>query len=200
MTLDDIKLFYYLKNFGRNALPEFYFKKVFEKLKQFESECDQVELTNRLNYYFKVNANFDVPDKAVAVQNFKKTKSTTYYFDLKEFLNFFKPHVKFAYHFGDETHVNKYPTLFKARPIHGGNANSILFKLNKRRHFKWVNDQTKFSDKKDKMVWRGKAWHALRTDFVKDYYNHALCEVGQVNKLKPPQPWVKNFLYVEEQL
>lgn len=200
MKLDDIKLFYYLRNFARNAMPSFYFKNSFEKIKAYEAKCDASEIQNRLNYYCKVTRNFDIPKEGVKVKNFKKTKSTTYFFDLKEFFNYFKPNVSFAYHFGDETHINPYPTLFKARPITGDNANSILFKLNKRRHFQWVNDLNKFSNKKNQLVWRGKAWHQLRTDFVKTYWNHPLCEIGQVNKLENNEPWVKDFLSIEEQL
>ncbi|MBU2996590.1 lipopolysaccharide A protein [Cellulophaga baltica] len=195
-----MNLIYYAKNFGRNALPEIFFKKVFKSIKEYEAVCDKEELNARLAYYFKSDETFEVPEEAVAVKDFKKTISTTYFFDLKEFLHFFKSPIKFAFHFGDETHVNSYPTLFKARPINGDNANSILFKLNKRRHFKWVNDNLKFTDKKSKMVWRGKAWHALRTDFVKKFYNNPLCNVGQVNKLKEDKPWVKGFLTLEEQL
>ncbi|MCR1026890.1 glycosyltransferase family 90 protein [Cellulophaga baltica] len=200
MKLDDIKLFYYLKNFLKNALPDSYFRKLFNSLKEYELACDKKELNARLDYYFKVDTVFEVPEEAVAVQDFRKTKSTTYYLDFKEFINFFSPHIKFAYYFGDETHINDYPTLFKARPIYGNNANSILYKLNKRRHFRWVNDTLDFSEKKDKMVWRGLAWHALRTDFVKNFHDHPLCNVGQINKLEKPEPWVKDFLSVEEQL
>ncbi len=200
MKLDDINLIYYAKNFGRNALPDIFFKKVFKSIRDYETVSDKEELNARLAYYFKSDDTFEVLKDAVAVKDFKKTISTTYFFDLKEFLHFFKSHIKFAFHFGDETHVNSYPTLFKARPIYGDNSNSILFKLNKRRHFKWVDDTLSFSDKKNKMVWRGKAWHALRTEFVKKFYDHPLCDVGQVNKLKENKPWVKGFLSIKEQL
>ena len=200
MKLDDINIIYYIKGFGRNAFPSFYFKSHYKKIRAYEAICDTVELNKRLAYYVKTNNSYEVPEEAVLVQNFKKTKGTSYYLDLKEFLHYFKPKTRFAYHFGDETHINTYPTLFKARPICGDNVNSVLFKLNKRRHFKWVNDELLFSKKKDMLVWRGKAKHPLRTDFVKNFWNHPLCNIGQIKKKHNDEPWMKKFLSKKEHL
>ncbi len=201
MKLDDINFIFYTKSFTRNAFPSFYFKKKYKKIRAYEALCDANEINERLNYYVKLDNHFKVPEKAVAIKNFKNTKGTFYYLDLKEFLHYFKTNTKFAYHFGDETHINTYPTLFKARPISGNNANSVLFKLNKRRHFKWVNDSLKFSDKKDTLVWRGVAKHALRVNFVRNFYNHSLCNIGQTKRGdNGNQPWTKEFLAIEEQL
>ena len=154
----------------------------------------------RLNYYVKLNQNFDVPTQAVSVKDFKRTGGSEYYLDLKEFLHYFSSETHFAYHFGDETHVNQFPTLFKARPVNSSNANSILFKLNKRRHFKWVVDPCKFSEKKDVMVWRGGAYKELRRDFVKKFWDNPLCDVGQTNNPLEEVPWQKNRLSISEQL
>ena len=194
MKLDDINVICYMKAFGRNAFPSIYFKFLYKKIRAYEALCDINELDQRLAYYIKVKDYCKVPKAAVSVKNFKKTKGTFYYLDLKEFLHYFKPNISFAYHFGDETHINTYPTLFKARPIHGDNVNSVLFKLNKRRHFKWVNDKLQFSDKKDILVWRGKAKHPLRTNFVKKFWNHPLCNIGQIKKNHSNEPWMKEFL------
>ena len=200
MKLDDINVICYIKAFGRNAFPSIYFKLLYKKIRAYEALCDINELNQRLAYYTKVKDYYRVPKEAVSVKNFKKTKGTFYYLDLKEFLHYFKPNTSFAYHFGDETHVNTYPTLFKARPIHGDNVNSVLFKLNKRRHFKWVNDEIQFSDKKDILVWRGKAKHPLRTNFVKKFWNHPLCNIGQIKKNHNNEPWMKKFLSKKEHL
>ncbi|WP_020531648.1 glycosyl transferase family 90 [Flexithrix dorotheae] len=191
---------YYTKSFGFNALPVFFFKWNYHRLINYGRECDQQELQYRLNYYFKQNKNFEIPEAAQAIKNFKKTNSTTYFLDLKEFLHYFTADTRFAYQFGDETHINPYPTLFKARPITGDNANSVLFKLNKRRHFKWVNDPYSYGEKKDILVWRGGAYHELRRSFVEKFWNHPLCNVGQTNKPKENVPWQKDFLSIKAQL
>ena len=195
-----MKLFYYAKRFGYNILPSPFFNWNYKRLKRFEKSCNSIELEKRLDYYFKVTDSFEVPETAVSVKDFKKTTGTDYFLDLKDFLNYFSKKTRFAFHFGDETHVNSYPTLFKARPITGDNANSILFKLNKRRHFKWVDDPLKFADKKDRMVWRGGAYLPDRRFFVEKLWNHEKCNIGQTNKPKEEVPWQKEFLSVEEQL
>ncbi len=194
------KLFYYIKRFGYNFLPTPYFKNRYKQLKQYEQDCDKNELNQRLAYYFKIKNNFPVPSEAIQVQHFKKTRGTDYYLDLKEFLHYFNADTRFAYRFGDDTSVNPYPTLLKARPILGDNANSVLFKLNKRRHFYFVNDKTPFSKKKNKLVWRGGAYQPVRKDFVRQFWNHPLCNVGQTNKPKTEDPWQKDFLSIKEQL
>ena len=193
---------YFAKNYARNAFPSWYFNRNYKRLKRFEKVCDQNELALRLQYYFKVDRNFTVPISAIAVKNFKKTIGTGYFLDLKEFLHYFTSITRFAYHFGDETHINSYPTLFKARPIQGENANSILFKLNKRRHFKWVKDPYSFAEKKDKLVWRGGAYkyHKERIAFVKKFHNHSLCDVGQTNTVSENNPWQKEFMSIKNHL
>ena len=195
------KIGYFIKNFGYNALPGFYFRNRFNKLKIIEQSHNQDELKKRLDYYFKIFESFEIPESSVSKRNFsRKGKKTNYYLDFKEFLHYFKPSVKFAFHFGDQTHINHFPTLFKARPIHGNNSNSILFKLNKARHFKWVKDANTFSDKKDMLVWRGGAYRHVRQSFVKKFYNNPLVNVGQVNRPVEDVPWQKEFLTIKEQL
>lgn len=194
------KPYYFAKRFGYNLLPESYFKSKYDRLKEFEKQCDVDELNFRLNYYFKVNNSFDLPKEAVAVKDFKRVR-TEYYLDLKEFLHYFRPETKFAYHFGDETHINPYPTLFKARPIHGQNDNSILFKLDKTRHFMWVDDPYSFSEKKDMMVWRGRITrNKYRPYLVRKLWDHPLCNVGIMSKSLKNKPLYRPPMTIDEQL
>lgn len=195
------KPYYYVKRFGYNELPSFFFRRKYERLKQFEKQCDQKELNFRLDYYFKINERFDIPEQAVAVKDFRRTGGTDYFLDLKEFLHYFSPETRFAYHFGDETHINPYPTLFKARPIKGLNDNSVLFKLNKTRHFRWVDDPYVFSEKKDMMVWRGHITHnKLRKDFVKKFWDNPLFNVGIISKSAKSMSLYRPKMTIKEQL
>lgn len=183
-----------------NALPGWYFKRKYNRLKSIEPRYDPQTIKERLNYYFRIDKPFSVPESAVRVGDFKKTRGTGYFLDLKEFLHYFKKDTRFAYHFGDETHINEYPTLFKARRIGQKSATSILFKLNKRRHFQWVNDVIPFQDKKDMLVWRGTAIQENRKRFVKEFHNKAYCDVGQTNKVKEDILWQKEFLSPQNHL
>ncbi len=195
-----MKLIYYITRYLFNLLPSFYFRWNYARLKKIERNCDQEELKTRLDYYFKIADAFSVPESIDTISQFQKTKGTGYYFDLKQFLHYFQKQARLAYHFGDETHVNDSPTLFKARPIEGNNANSILFKLNKRRHFNWVTDSLEFEQKENKLVWRGGAYHSLRKEFVENLWNHPLCDIGQTNAPKENVSWQKDTLSVPQQL
>jgi glycosyl transferase family 90 len=195
-----MNLVYFIKNYARNVLPGIFFRRNYNRIRKFEEGCDKTELDLRLNYYFKVNNHFNVPGNATAVKDYRKTVGTFYFLDLKEFLHYFKSNTRFTYHFGDETHINPYPTLFKARPIKSDNSNSLLFKLNKRRHFKWINDPYSFSQKKNLMVWRGSVCQPWRADFVKKFWNHPLCDVGQTNKPAEDNRWKKEYMSILEQL
>ncbi len=195
-----MNFFYYLKSFGYNALPSQFFEWKLKELKKREKTVDRHIIEKRINYYCRIGRSFPIPTKAKEIKNIKRTKGTAYYLDLKAFLNYFHPETKFAYVFGDSTEVFSEPTLIKARPIHGDNKNSVLFKLNKRRHFRWVNDVLKFQDKLDMLVWRGAAYQPLRKNFVKQFWDHPRFEVGQTNKPKEGVPWQKPFMSLKEQL
>ncbi len=195
-----MKLFYFAKRFAYNALPGAFFEKKYHRLRAFEKSLDPKLVQERLDYYCKIQQPFSVPREAVSVSSFKKDGGTEYYLDLKEHLHYFARDTKFAYQFGDDTHINNYPTLFKARPIAGQNENSILFKLNKTRHFKWVRDTKSFESKQDKAVWRGGAYLEPRKSFVRKLWDHPLCNIGQTNKPKENAPWQKGYMPIEEQL
>ena len=195
-----MKVFYYAKRFGHNAMPSFYHKKYFDRLRAYEKECDQVALNRRLDYYFKVDQAFSLPSQAIAKKDFERKGRTEYFLDLSQFLVYLKDSFSFAYQFGDDTEIKPNPTLIKARSLAQGNANSILFKLNKYRHFRWVEDRVKFADKKDISVWRGGAYKILRRNLVEKLWNHSSCDIGQTNKPKEDVPWQKGFLSIEQQL
>ena len=196
---------YYSKAFIYNTLPYYFFHKKYRKIRYYEYRNYSNQLEERLNYYIKYNASFEsklLKTNSIENKRFKKTSSKTgYYLDLKEYLHYFSDHAFFSFHFGDQLHINPYPTLFKARPLITNNSNSILFKLNKYRHFRWVKDPYKFEEKKDKLIWRGSAYSYLRKNFVKNYWNHPLCDVGQFNKPFENVPWqLKNKTSIKEQL
>mgnify|MGYP006146255137 CR=1 FL=1 len=195
-----MKWWYYLKNYVKNALPSFYFKWNYFRLIKKSQQLNLQEVNDRLNYYCKINHSFVLPQEILPISYFSKTKGTGYYLDLKEFFHYFRSKAKFAYHFGDELHINSYPTLFKARPLVVNNQNSVLFKLNKKRHFYFVNDILSFDQKLDKMVWRGGAYQENRKRFVEMFWNHPLFEIGQTNKPVQDVPWQKKYMSVKEQL
>ena len=193
------KLTYYFSNFIKQIVPHNYYK---QKLKQLLN-CDMDEkILKRVNYYNKIQNSFAPPKDAITIENFiKNEKKKTYYFDLLEYLRYFDKQLKISYLFGDITTVPKAPSFLKSRPIDGENENAILMKLNKIRHFIFVDDKRSFESKKDMLVWRGKCYTPHRQKFIQEFYNKEFCNVGQTNtKGETNIPWQKEKMKLEEQL
>lgn len=192
------KLSYYLKNIFKMAIPSFIYQRKLDNI--LNKYKDNQEVQKRVNYYNKLNNKFNID--SLSIYEFKsKEKKKTYYFDLLEYLKYFKQKYKINYLFGDIVDIPKTPTIVKSRPIDGDNQNSILMKLNKVRHFIFVKDEIEFKDKKDILVWRGKCYIPHRIEFIKRFYNKDYCNVGQTNtKGDIDIPWQKNKLSLAKQL
>ena len=194
------KLTYYISNILKLFLPDFIYRSHLQKLLH-EAAADEV-IVKRLHYYNKIQTHFKLDKSAITIQEYiKKEKKKTYYFDLLEYLRYFDKNLKISYLFGDITTVPQAPSLLKSRPIHGENQNSILMKLNKIRHFIFVDDKIKFEDKKDMLVWRGKCYTPHRQKFIQAFYDKDFCNVGQTNtKHDTNVPWQKEKMQLQEQL
>lgn len=194
------KLPYYLKSAWRYLLPPQIMRNrlqaIFATLEQYDADY----VFDRVNYYNKLRHPFPPNPTFTTIKAFKKAKKKTYFFDMYEYLRYFDEHFMFHYLFGDITQVPLTPTILKSRPIDGNNANSVLMNLNKIRHFVFLEDPLEFSEKKSMAVWRGGAYQPQRIRFVKEYYDHPLCDVGQTNKPKEEVPWQKPKLSIREQL
>lgn len=56
-------------------------------------------------------------------------------------------------------------------------------KLNKIRHFIFVRDKKKFTEKKDMAVFRGKVTDKeQRIKFMKMYFGHPMCDLGDISR------------------
>ncbi|OTW27408.1 lipopolysaccharide A protein, partial [Vibrio parahaemolyticus] len=106
---------------------------------------------------------------------------------------------KFNYINGDVTHIPNVPSFIKSRPIHGDNQNSVVLKLNQIRHFKFVDDEMSYHDKKDMVAWRGVGFQPHRQTVIHAFYDHPQCNIGQTRP-QEGQPWEKGFMSIEEQL
>ena len=198
--LKNNKLTYYIKNYFIFFIAKFHKDTVSRKLQN--NTYDTTYINYRVNYYNKLLQKQEIDNSAESIEHFYKThKKNAYYFDSIIHLIYFNWHKKINYVFGDVTHVPKVPSFVKSRPISGDNKNSILLKLDKVRHYFFVNDKKKFVDKKNILVWRGDARrkpHRLR--FLKKLYMHPLCDVGQTHKPIEDVPWQKGKLSIAEQL
>ncbi|WP_251048411.1 glycosyl transferase family 90 [Halomonas sp. ISL-56] len=163
-------------------------------------EDEQRQILFRVNYCNQLEEDVELPEQAVSLANFKREKSGTYYLDLLSVLRYFPPDQRFCHRFGDVTTVPDVPTLVKSRPINDYNQNSILLKLNRVRHYYTVKDSHRYDDKLDLVVWRGFCHQEHRRQFIRDFYDHPLCNVGDTHKNAHGQPWHRHFMSVPEQL
>lgn len=194
---------YYIKNNLSYFLPNSLFKrKLIKALSAFNEIEDKAYIKDRLAYYMKREKPFTTDEKSESILHFYKNhKKNTYFFDSLFYLRAFDLKNKFNYLFGDVTYVPDIPSFVKSRPISGNNENSVLLKLNKVRHYFFVKDKVKFSDKKNLLVWRGEArGKPHRTAFLKQLWNHPMCDVGQTQKPEEDVPWQKLKLSIRQQL
>lgn len=202
------QIWYYIRHFADYLLvPRFLYRLRLRHWQNAIPRDDEVE--RRINYYCRLNQPQSLKGGILAEELkypfHKKTKRLTkYFFDLYEVIRYFDPKLRFRYLFGDITTVPPQPTFVKSRPISGDNANSVVLKLNKRRHFRFVNDSMSFAEKKNMIVMRV-TWANMspqRSRLISQYLNHPMCDVGKTRQEADDTQTdcVKPFMSIKEQL
>ena len=80
------------------------------------------------------------------------------------------------------------------------NKNSIILKLNKVRHFLYVNDITPIEKKKDILFGRSAVHQKQRIDFFAKHFNNPYCDLGQINKGTKHDQWFKKKVSIDYHL
>ena len=195
------KTLYYVKSYLRQIVPAvFYGKMLKERLLSIKS-YDKNYIEERVNYYNKLSKFTPIGDDAVSLKDMKSLKGPkAYYFDTFEVSRYFKKSFKANLLFKDVIHIPDAPTLQKSRPIAGDNANAVLLKQDKKRHFFFVNDSRKFEEKKDMLIGRGVIEQPHRMRFMEMYFDHPICDLGQVNKINGNAKWLKPKISISDHL
>lgn len=200
-THKNIKLLYYLKGVYLEVLTntnmQFSIAKELAALTTKELET----VKTRLKYYCNIDQEFSLTDCTIPIHQLKRPKrTTTYYFDLIEYTRYFNTNLKLKYLFGDIVEIPELPTLVKSRPILGPNENSILFKFNKIRHFTFTDDRKGWATKKDALIGRANVKQEHRRAFYRKYFEHPLCDLGQINKNTTHDQWYKPKITIKDHL
>jgi hypothetical protein len=192
---------YYVRAILRELFPDYFCRiKLQTKFKK-QTEFDIEYIKKRVNYYNKLENCKPPFNFQVQLSEFKiPPKIRAYYFDSYEYTRFFNKNLKASFLPGDITHVPDFPTIVKSRPLGDHNANSIIINLDKIRHFIFVNDKNPFTGKKNMLVGRGAVSQPHRKRFLELYFNHPLCNVGQVNKDNAGNKYLVGKMTIEEQL
>ncbi|WPU96596.1 glycosyl transferase family 90 [Mucilaginibacter sabulilitoris] len=195
------KIPYYAKNILRQIIPSVFYQSLLNKKLSAINNYNKTDVINRVNYYNRLEKFTSVGPNAIELQNMQIFKSPkAYNFDTFEFTRYFKKHLKANFLFGDVTYNPDVPSIQKSRPITGDNANAVLLKLDKKRHFVFINDDKKFADKKNMLIGRGTMSQPHRITFMEKYFNSQLCDLGQVNKTGGNTAWFKPKISITEHL
>lgn len=195
------KILYYLVNYIRQFIPStFYQKKLAQKL---HSKQQLRGILKRVAYYNKLSNTITLKNP-VQLSDIKTVSgSKVYFFDLYQYSRYFNQKLKGLFLFGDITEVPKQPTFVKSRPIGDNNANSVLLKWNKLRHFMFIKmEQKTYPEKKNMLVSRGKVHktQAHRIKFIEKYFAHPMCNIGRVNTNDLNPLWKVPRLTIDQQL
>lgn len=177
------KFAYYIRNILRYLTPSIIYRyRLKNILIHINERNDKEYILDRAEYYNKLNKKTLLPKNSKTLnEHTLKGQKSVYFFDTYEYTRWFSPLLKWRFIAGDINYVPEHPTIVKARPIGNNNENSVLLNLNKVRHFIFLEDKIPFCDKIDKVIFRGETDGKFnRQLFVNTFYNHPLCDAGDV--------------------
>lgn len=175
------KPFYYLRAYSLLLWPKCILRRIRKKKltsARFSPEYDY--LMERVNYYCKLEGT-QLPPNAPELGKHtisNKRGQSVYFFDSYEYTRYFPDRLKWFLKGGDVTTIPPHPTIVKSRPIKGDNANSVLLKMDKVRHFFFVEDTIPFEKKAAKALFRGYI-HGKpnRQLFIEKFIDNPMCDV-----------------------
>ncbi len=198
------KFTYFAKGVLRLFIPKAILRKRLPHIiKSGLAEYDLETLKERVGYYNKLSSKTPLqPDAPRLAEHFLTKKGHAYFFDTEEYTRYFPQSLHWRHIPGDVTHIPPEPSIVKSRPIAGDNANSVLLKLNKVRHFIFVKSDIQFHDKRDVAVFRGKVpLKQKRIDLFERHFQNPLCDLGNTCRNRPAPPeWSKPKMTIHEQL
>lgn len=197
------KFIYFIVNFLRQLQPKFLFRmRLASTLASVEKRSDKEYIMERVNYYNKLQPTVKLPASAPILANHKLQKPKVYFYDSYEYTRWFSPSFQWGFCPGDVVFVPEYPSIVKSRPLCEGNENSVVLNMDKIRHFTFVKDSKKFTEKSNLVIFRGKvAGKECRVRFLEKFFNHPMCDLGDVSKSqKVPDEWKTGKKTIREHL
>lgn len=186
------KFIYYAINACRLLMPKFFFRmRLHNRLETLSRRNDRTYIEQRVNYYNKLTGPIKLPSTAPHLAEHKIGKQKVYFFDTYQYTRWFPVRFQWGFCPGDVTYIPQYPSIVKSRPLTLHNENSVIMKLDKVRHFIFVNDKKTFESKKNMVIFRGKVkGKTSRKKFMEMYFHHPMCDLGDVSKnTTDPKEW-----------
>lgn len=186
------KFLYYLAGYARLLAPKTFVQaRLKSTLDSLDAREDREYITERVDYYNRLTEKSAISENAPMLREYWPTGQKVYFFDMFQYARWFPQSLRLELLPGDITYVPQHPSIVKSRPLHTDNANSVIMKLDKVRHFIFVKDPIRFSDKKDMVIFRGKVkGKESRRRFMKLYFGNAMCDLGDVSRdTTDPEEW-----------
>lgn len=158
---------------------------------------ERMRLLERVDYYLKIDRPFEVPEGTSRCR-FRKVNSI-YFFDFQKLIRFFPSRYRYFHRFDDSLAVPPNPAFVKARPISGGNSNSVLLKLDSVRHFRLSRDPMPFEAKKPLAVFRGACHQEHRREFLRLTAGVPGTDIGDTRKRGAEPEFQRDYLSVPQQ-
>lgn len=200
----NIKFIYYskcvMRYFTLLPLLRYRLKKALAKV---ADRNDWIYIQDRTNYYNKLETNILLPQSAKSLRDHKlKGNKSVYFFDTYEYTRWFDPHLKWCYLFGDINYIPEIPSIVKSRPTAENNQNGIILNLDKVRHFCFLKDKIPFTNKTDKVIFRGDIdGKPRRRLFMEMYFGHPVCDLGIISAdSSSPKEWQSEVITLYEHL
>ncbi|WP_299285331.1 glycosyl transferase family 90 [uncultured Mucilaginibacter sp.] len=201
LKLKKNKFLYYIKNFLRQVIPVVLYENSLPQKLLTIQKYEKAYITDRVNYYNKLKQFTKADERAIPIKEIQTLKGPkAYRFDTFEFTRYFEKSLKASVLFGDVISIPEFPTIQKSRPVAGANNNAILLNLDKKRHFFFIHDHKNLSEKKSMLIGRGTITQPHRIRFMDMYFNHPLCNLGQVNKEGGNTAWFKPKISISAHL
>ncbi|WP_300668848.1 glycosyl transferase family 90 [Soonwooa sp.] len=195
------KFLFYIKGYSAKFLLRESLEKKISTLSKTLSKKDLDVAEYRVAYYNKLSGKHNFEKSGTKIKDLQNPKSPkSYYFDTYEYAKYFDPNLLIDFTFGDVDKILSFPMITKSRPIDGNNENNVLLNLDKARHFVKIVDPRDFESKSDKLIGRAAVHQQHRIDFFKIYFEHPICDLGQVNKKGGDSKWLKPKISIHEHL
>ena len=199
------KFVYYAEAFVRMHMPRCLLRPAVASLDRlFAARDDRDYIMRRVDYYCKGDSYRGVPAEewereSVAIGSQPKMRQKVYYYDTMEYGRYFPKDARWHIEPGDVNYIARIPSITKSRPIGGDNRNNVIMKLNKVRHFIFVDDNTPFAQKKDAVVFRGKVYEKeQRKLFMRRWFGHERVDAGDTDR--KATDWRREKITVYEHL
>lgn len=203
------KLSFYILGFVSYTIPNSLLRWRAQYLLNSLSCDERMLLEGRVSYYCRLPYGASVPEVAIRVGDYKYPwhshhKYVTYFFDLYSTIRCFDKSLQFVRQFGDVNREQAVPTFVKSRPITDKESMCTLLKLNRVRHFRFLNSDMPFSHKRNQMVFRNLVFvhQPQRTLFLERFFGHPMVDAGLVNADTDTgrTEWLRPFMPISEQL